>query len=79
MKKELMDFEVEEVVGGTICLAASIGIVGFSQLGETYNMTGDPTEMRNLLFALEDANQHMNALEFDTLVRNEFMARGWLG
>jgi len=78
MKKPLMDFEVEEVVGGTVCLAASIGVVGFSQLGECYKMKGDYKVMRNLLFQLQDENEGMPAKEFDTLVRNAFLERGWI-
>lgn len=78
MKKELMDFEVEEVVGGTVCLAASLGIVGFSQLKKSYVIKGDYKEMRNLLFQLQDDNEGMPALEFDTLVRDAFLERGWI-
>lgn len=78
MKKQLMDFEVEEVVGGTVCLSASIKVVGFSQLGKTFRMKGDYKAMRNRLFELQDENENMNAKEFDTLVMNDFKAKGWI-
>lgn len=80
MKKELTDFEAEEIIGGTVCLSATLGLVGFSQLGKSYRIKGDVKKMRNLLFQLQDESEEkgLTPLEFDTLVRDTFLANGWI-
>jgi len=80
MRKELSDFEAEEIVGGTVSLSATLGLVGFSQLGKTYRIRGDVKKMRNLLFQLQDESEEkgLTPLEFDTLVRDTFQNKGWI-
>jgi len=78
MRKELTDFEADEIVGGTVSLSASMGLVGFSRLREAYVIQGDYKEMRDLLFHLQDENENMPTEEFDKLVRDEYKNRGWI-
>lgn len=78
MKKELTDVEVAEVAGGRVVLSQQLNICAFTSLGESYKLKGDFKKMRNLLYQLQDDNEGLSALEFDTLVRDAFRDQGWI-
>lgn len=78
MKRELNDVEVNEVSGGAVVISAPMGIVGFNQIGEIYEIKGNVKQMRNLLLQMYDENEGMNAREFDILVRDAFKSKGWI-
>jgi len=78
MKKELTEIEVEDVAGGRVVLSQQLNVCAFTTLNESYQLKGDFKKMRNLLYQLQDDNEGLSALEFDTLVRDAFRNRGWI-
>ena len=78
MRKELIDNELEEVVGGTVNLSEKKNKIGFSTLGEGYTLKCSFKEARNLVATMFAANTDATEREFDTLVRDAFASRGWI-
>lgn len=78
MRKELQDYEVEAVSGGTVILSIPLNIIGFNTTGEMFKLKGDPKKMRNKLIELYDENENMGDAEFDQLVKNTFLDLGWI-
>lgn len=78
MRQELNDRMLEEVTGGSVTLSKPMNMCGFTTLGKIYKIKGDFALMRNRLFELYDEHSDMSDKAFDTLVRDEFQARGWI-
>lgn len=78
MKRELNDFELDEVTGGTVTLSAPLSTVRFNTIGSAFKIKGEVKEMRNVLLQLYDENENMNDAEFDMLVLKEYASRGWI-
>lgn len=78
MKRELMNSELERVNGGTVIVTDS-GVVGFSTLGEMYDLHGVSwTDARSYAEDLLDQNPQKTDREFDEMVRDCFKAKGWI-
>ena len=78
MREELRDNEVTEVTGGTVVLSIPLRMICFNSIPLNYRIKGDGKEMRNRLLELYDENETMNEKEFDLMVMNEFLAKGWI-
>ena len=77
MRKELEEIKLDAVTGGEVVMSEGLGVCGFNTTGEVYRIKGDFTTMRNRLLELYD-NNDLSAAEFDQLVKNDFMANGWI-
>lgn len=78
MKRELNNFELDEVTGGNVTLSAPTGLVKFSAIHRMCKIKGDFVEMRTLLLDLYDEHADMTDVDFDNLVFSEFLSRGWI-
>ena len=79
MRKEIDDARVENVVGGTVIISEDYMIVGFTTLGEKYDLQNcSYREALNLIQDLKDSSQGLTNAEFDVLCRDEFEDRGWI-
>lgn len=80
MRQELNANDIEQVVGGTVILNTSRMRIGFTYLGEAYNVVNcsddDARDLVNELYK-QYKNQGDKALEEAT--REAFSSRGWLG
>ena len=79
MRIQLNEAEMEKVAGGTVYISRDYMQVCFSSLGEGYNLVNcEFKDARNLADDLWEANQTLGDEAFDTLVRDEYFARGWI-
>lgn len=78
MRKALDDFEADMIVGGVVYLSDKRMKVGFTTTGETFNLLCDFKDARDLLNDLYDENSNMSDTAFDSLVKSEFSARGYI-
>jgi len=79
MKKEINDQELDLVSGGTVYISRDKMRVGFSALGEKYNLKNCTFRQANdLAQDLWEANQTLGDAAFDALVKSEMQARGWI-
>lgn len=78
MKKEVLDNELDQVVGGRVHLSGNTNTIDFSTLGETYSLKCPYSEARSLLLSLFADNGNMSEAEFDAFVKKTFAAKGWI-
>lgn len=78
-KREEIDItKLEGVNGGSVIMSEGLRICGFNTTGESFRIVGDFKTMRNTLIDLYDNNAGMSDAEFDQLVKNIFLANGWI-
>lgn len=76
---EINDEELDQVVGGTVIIAAGTNEIAFTSRNIKYRLNGiSARDARNVVLDLMDANPDMSDAEFDKLVRNTFNRNGWL-
>ncbi len=79
MKKELIDNQLEEVVGGTVIISKDAMKVGFSTMGQMFSLKNCTyRQARNLVDDLLDANPNMTNSQFDQYCKKELQAKGWI-
>lgn len=78
MKMELNDAELNNVVGGTVIMSEDYNNIGFTSLGEMYNLKTDYYTARNFVEGLKAANKTMSNSAFDRLCKQELQAKGWI-
>lgn len=78
MREAINDLELDNVNGGSVNLSEKKNKIGFDTIGEAYTLKCTYTEARKLVSALFAANQDMTEKQFDTYVRDQFRARGWI-
>ena len=75
----LNDDALDAIAGGTVFLSPDYMNIGFSSTREKYNLKNcEYRDANNLVLDLYEADKTMGDSEFDNLVKNEFMARGWI-
>ena len=79
MKKELKDFELNDVVGGTVVISKDYMVVGFTSLSKMFHLK-DCTykQARDFAEDLHEANRTMSNKEFDTFCLAQMDANGWI-
>jgi len=79
MRKELEDAQMDNVVGGTVIISKNYMNVGFSTLGEKYNLKNVTYEQaRDYRDKLIKENPQMNNATFDKFCKQQFHDRGWI-
>ena len=78
MKMQLNDAELDNVVGGTVIMSVDYNNIGFTSLGEMYDLKTDYYTARNYVEALKAANKTLSNTAFDALVKKELQAKGWI-
>lgn len=78
MRQEINDFELDDVVGGTVSLSEKRMKIAFSTLNEKYDIKCSFKEARNLCNQLFAANADMTEAQYDALVKKTFQAKGWI-
>lgn len=78
MKKEILDNELDQVVGGMVHLSGNTNTVEFTTLGETYKLKCPYKDARSELLSLFADNGEMSEAEFDAYVKKIFAAKGWI-
>ena len=78
MREEIKDLELDKVNGGSVNLSERKNKIGFDTIGEAYTLKCTFTEARKLVSSLFALNQDMTEKEFDTYVRDQFKAKGWI-
>ena len=78
MRQKINDLELDAVNGGSVNLSEKKNKIGFDTLGEAYTLKCTYKEARSLVTSLFAANQDLTEKDFDTLVRNQFKAKGWI-
>ena len=76
--KALDDDELDSVAGGVVSISRDKGNVAFTALLEKYSLKCSYYEARDLADELWENNQSLGDYDFDVLVKNELMARGWI-
>ena len=78
MKKELNDFELEQVSGGTVRINDQMRI-GFTTLNEAFDLKNCTfRQARDFAEDLLDANTSMSNAEFDAFCKQQFQNKGWI-
>ena len=72
MKKEILDNELEQVVGGCVHLVEDTNSIEFDTLGEKYTLKCPYQEARSLLLQLFADNYDMSEEQFDAYVKKTF-------
>jgi hypothetical protein len=78
MKQMINENDLNQVVGGTVCLSEAKNRISFTTLGEGYAIKCGFKEARSLLSQLFAANADMTEAEFDQYVKSTFQAKGWI-
>lgn len=78
MRKEINDAELNDVAGGIVFLSKDYNMVGFSTLQEDYKLNCTYREARDLRDDLLEANPGISDSDFDVLVKNAFISKGWI-
>ena len=79
MKKEINDNELENVVGGTVIISNDYHNVGFSTLGEMYDLKNCTyKQARDFVDDLKAENSKLTDAEFDALAKQKLQAKGWI-
>lgn len=78
MRQEINDLDLDKVSGGSVNLSEKKNKIGFDTIGEAYTLKCTYKEARTLVSSLFAANQDKTEKEFDTLVRDQFKAKGWI-
>lgn len=77
MRQAINNEELDFVVGGCVNLSKSKMKIGFTTLGEGYSLNCSYEDARDLLTSLF-SQYDTNEAEFDRIVKDEFMSRGWI-
>jgi bacteriocin-like protein len=78
MKKELNNSELNEVVGGTIIISEDYNNIGFTKLGEMYDLKVDYYTARNYVEELKRENKTMSNAAFDALCKSKLLELDWI-
>ena len=79
MREPLDDQKLEQVNGGTVYLSRDYMKIGFSTLGQTFDLKGcDYYQALALVDSLFVENPGKTDNEFDKIVRKAFKAKGWI-
>lgn len=78
MRQEINDVNLDGVSGGSVNLSEKKNKIGFDTIGEAYSLKCSYTDARKFVSSLFAANQDMTEVEFDTYVRDQFKAKGWI-
>ena len=78
MREQLNDSEMEKVAGGTITINRSTMNMGFTSIGENYELHCSFRDARNFADDLKAANPGLSEAEFEALVKLQFQSRGWI-
>lgn len=78
MRQEINDINLENVAGGSVNLSEKKNKIGFDTIGEAYSLKCTYKEARSLVTSLFAANPDMTEVQFDTMVRDQFKAKGWI-
>ena len=79
MRKELEDAQMDNVVGGTVIISKDYMNVGFSTLGEKYNLKNVTyKDARDYRDELIEQNPQMSNSAFDKFCKQKFFDRGWI-
>ena len=79
MRTEIKDNQLDNVVGGTVIISKDYNVIGFTTLGEKFNLVGvDARTARNFVEELLDANRDMTNAAFDAFCKEQLQAKGWI-
>lgn len=78
MKQEIRDNELEDVVGGAVCVSESMKRISFTTLGEGYPLKCSYKEASEAVATLFAQNSSMSEAEFDQFVKKTFQNKGWI-
>lgn len=79
MKMEINENELEKVSGGTVIISKDNMHVGFSTMGEKYDLKNCTyKQARDYVDDLLDQNPKLSDAEFDALAKQKLQAKGWI-
>ena len=78
MKQEINENEIDQVVGGAVCLSEKRKRISFSTLGEGYDLKCSYRDANVYVATLFAQHPEMGEQEFDEFVKNAFMSKGWI-
>ncbi len=78
MKQEINENEIDQVVGGAVCISEAKNRISFSTLGEGYPLKCTYKEANSLVISLFGQHSDMSEKEFDQFVKQTFQNKGWI-
>lgn len=79
MKEQIFDNDLEKVVGGTVIVSGDKMRVGFTTLGEKYNLQNCTFEdVMSVIYGMYGQYTDSTGVSFDTAVRDALSDRGWI-
>ena len=79
MREQINENELESVVGGTVIVSGDKMKVGFTTLGEKYNLKNTTFEQTMaLIYSMYGQYNDHTGVSFDTAVRDALKAKGWI-
>lgn len=79
MKEQINENELENVVGGTVVVSGDKMKVGFTTLGEKYNLKNCTfQEAMSVIYGMYGQYTDHTGVSFDTAVRDALKAKGWI-
>lgn len=79
MKQALNDEVLDQVVGGTVNLNTNAMMIGFTVLGESFQLKNcTDTEAMILVVQLYSQYKKKGNLAFETATKEAFAANGWI-
>ena len=78
MKQEINENQLDEIVGGTVCLSEAANRISFTTLRSGSALKCDFKTARNYLTQLFANNPDMTEEEFDKFARKQFKAKGYI-
>ena len=78
MRREIQENDLELIAGGKVYVSGNSMIVSFTELKESYKYKCSYEDAKRLALGLFIDNDTLSDLEFDQLVKSEFVKRGWI-
>ena len=79
MREQINEENLENVVGGTVIVSADKMKIGFTTLGEKYNLKNVTFDQAMAtIYGMYGQYQDHTGNAFDTAVRDAFKAKGWI-
>ena len=78
MRKELMDLELSQVVGGTCYVSQDYNQVAFQNVHDIYGINDGISVYQVIALADSMKGQYATEAEYDSAVANELVSRGWV-
>ena len=78
MRQEISENEINDVVGGAVCISEKRKRISFSTLGEGYPLKCSYRDANTYVATLFAQHPEMGEQEFDEFVKQAFQNKGWI-